>query len=244
MEFAVGDLVLAFFPPLASSHVMTSWRGPFEIVEKVTPLTYRLKNVTTGEVYRELSNLNRLALYYPEYKPLLKGGEASERHEVAVGERTNPTTMEHKEEEDANNEEKDRTKNKNRKNRAGEHDSGMEIDSPEGEKRTTRQTEKTADTSRIEVEEVTGNDSDENTEESQIAPLRRGRSRLNAERQGSKEKQDQQIEEAIDKTLRSPMLAADADPAEAYAAPSRTNSATAITLQSPRRRRRLAHRER
>ena len=113
---------------------MTSWRGPFEIVEKVTPLTYRLKNVTTGEVYRELSNLNRLALYYPEYKPLLKGGEASERHEVAVGERTNPTTMEHKEEEDANHEEKDRTKNKNQKNRAGEHDSGMEIDPPEGEK--------------------------------------------------------------------------------------------------------------
>ena len=225
MEFAVGDLVLAFFPPLASSHVMTSWRGPFEIVEKVTPLTYRLKNVTTGEVYRELSNLNRLALYYPEYKPLLKGGEASERHEVAVGERTNPTTMEHKEEEDANHEEKDRTKNKNQKNRAGEHDSGMEIDSPEGDKRTTRQTEEKADTSRIEVEEVAGNDSDGNTEESQIAPLRRGRSRLNAERQDSREKLDRRIEEAIDKTLRSPMLAADADPAEAYTAPSRANSA-------------------
>ena len=115
MEFAVGDLVLAFFPPLASSHVMTSWRGPFEIVEKVTPLTYRLKNVTTGEVYRELSNLNRLALYYPEYKPLLKGGEASERHEAAVGERTNPTNTESKEVEDANDGETDRTKNKNRK---------------------------------------------------------------------------------------------------------------------------------
>ena len=42
-ELNVGDQVLASFPPLASSHVMTSWRGPFEIVEKVTPLTYRLK---------------------------------------------------------------------------------------------------------------------------------------------------------------------------------------------------------
>ena len=101
----------------------------------------------------------------------------------------------------------------------------MEIDSPEGDKRTTRQTEEKADTSRVEVEEVAGNDSDGNTEESQIAPLRRGRSRLNAERQDSKEKLDQRIEEAIDKTLRSPMLAADADPAEAYTVPSRTNSA-------------------
>ena len=73
----MGEQVLAFFPPLASSHVTTPWRGPFEIVEKVTPLTYRLgkKKLTTGEIYRELSNLNRLALYYPEHEPLVKRGE-------------------------------------------------------------------------------------------------------------------------------------------------------------------------
>jgi len=76
MEYEVNDLVLVFYPPLENSKVFFSWRGPFEIIEKVTPLTYRLRNLATGEVCDDLANINRLAKYHKaEHETLLMKGE-------------------------------------------------------------------------------------------------------------------------------------------------------------------------
>ena len=79
MEFEIGDTVLVYYPPLESSKILWCWRGPFRIVEKVSPLSYRLQNPETGEIYKELANLNRLAKYYEaEHASWLKGGDAEE----------------------------------------------------------------------------------------------------------------------------------------------------------------------
>ena len=87
VELEVGDNVLAYYPPLENSKIFYAWRGPFVIVEKCSPLTYRLKNPETGEVYPELANINRLARYHPiEHASWLReGGGGVSDAEGAVG---------------------------------------------------------------------------------------------------------------------------------------------------------------
>lgn len=64
---------------IARPQVFWCWRGPFRICEKVSPLSYRLQNPETGEIYKELTNINRLAKYYEaEHASWLKGGDAEE----------------------------------------------------------------------------------------------------------------------------------------------------------------------
>ena len=85
MEYEVNDLVLVFYPPLENSKVFFSWRGPFEIIEKVTPLTYRLRNLATGEVCDDLANINRLAKYHKaEHETLLMKGEGRPADEATA----------------------------------------------------------------------------------------------------------------------------------------------------------------
>ena len=82
VEFEEGDFVLAYYPPLESSKVFFTWRGPFQIHKKVTALTYQLKNPETGEVYPELANINRLAKYHPEHAALVEGGGPAQPEEA------------------------------------------------------------------------------------------------------------------------------------------------------------------
>ena len=222
-ELNVGDQVLAFFPPLASSHVMTSWRGPFEIVEKVTPLTYRLKNITTGETYRELSNLNRLALYYPEHEPLVKRGEdAAVDIPASVEPTSTPSTRDKEEgaatdhEQDNNEENKTKsrkqnekeTKNKKRKWSGEPVDVDDDNNSGDGDGSTRENLEDDADQGapQLEVEPITTS--------------RRGtRSQTAKKEMEQRQAWDKKIDAAVDQALQEPLVEADMSPAEAYAGP-------------------------
>ena len=222
-ELNVGDQVLAFFPPLASSHVMTSWRGPFEIVEKVTPLTYRLKNITTGETYRELSNLNRLALYYPEHEPLVKRGEdAAVDIPASVEPTSTPSTRDKEEgaatdhEQDNNEENKTKsrkqngkeTKNKKRKWSGEPVDVDDDNNSGDDDGSTRENVEDDADQGapQLEVEPITTS--------------RRGtRSQTAKKEMEQRQAWDKKIDAAVDQALQEPLVEADMSPAEAYAGP-------------------------
>ena len=256
MEFDVGNLVLAFFPPLASSHVMTSWRGPFEIVEKVTPLTYRLKNLATGETYKELSNINRLALYHREHEPLVSRGEAATPATgAASAARVEPTSPPNTKEQGNNEAGETKTNEENRT--AEKIDSDEEKSDDEegdlginGEEIANEDPDLDGNVAEAETTTAGGVEQSQQSGEGDVLMTERGKATgrvldfttmsgsggfssahpvnstgtdvatrtRHKQRLIEQERQlDQKIDEAIEKALNAPVLAADPDPAEAFA---------------------------
>jgi transposase InsO family protein len=91
-SFAVGDLCLMYRTPLECSKLCFSWKGPFEIVAKHSPVSYTLKSVQTGATIDERININRLARFHPRHAAFLEadaqagGGGCAPMNRHTVGE--------------------------------------------------------------------------------------------------------------------------------------------------------------
>ncbi len=82
IEYEIGDIVRMFKPrkpkktsdPQINKKFDHLWRGPYEIVEKVSKLLYRLKEPISGTVLKDLTNVQFLkkAEYYDQLPSVLK----------------------------------------------------------------------------------------------------------------------------------------------------------------------------
>ena len=89
---------------IARPQVFWAWRGPFRICEKVSPLSYRLQNPETGEIYKELTNINRLAKYYEaEHASWLQGGDGGQAPDRLVAMTACPATSQEEKTENKTN---------------------------------------------------------------------------------------------------------------------------------------------
>jgi len=221
MEYDVGDLVLVFYPPLENSKVFLSWRGPFEIVQKVTPLTYRLKNLTTNEVHKELTNINRLAKFHKaEHEALVTRGEGTPAEGAADAERapapgtteavgtagttTNPQNKENKTENKTDGE----NETENASCRQTQPIETMDVSDESDVITDQRAEEPTPNEPTLEVKFTT---------QPEKGPRKtRLRCHLQTAEDQLRKEMDEQIDGAIEVALKSPMLAADPSPAEAF----------------------------
>lgn len=75
LQFKVGDLVLKRTHPLSdaargfAASLAKRWDGPYEVIEKLSRLSYRLKHCQTGQQLRSI-HMNDLKRFFPpEYSP-------------------------------------------------------------------------------------------------------------------------------------------------------------------------------
>ena len=76
MVFQTGDLVLRFTPQLKpgeANKFHRQWEGPFEVVERITDVTYLVKKIRGGSRRSQAVHFNNLRLYQKKQEAPLEG---------------------------------------------------------------------------------------------------------------------------------------------------------------------------
>ena len=95
-ELEEGDQVLVYYPPSLTKKLCYLWRGPYEVAEKHSPVSYTLKSILTGQKDKARTNINRMAKYHPRHDAFLskhveKKGEAGAVDDPTNGPTNSPT---------------------------------------------------------------------------------------------------------------------------------------------------------